>query len=65
VADHESIDDALMERLRSRFDDTEVVDLCVFVARFMGFGRITRVLRLDHDSCELPWSATGSDTEAL
>jgi alkylhydroperoxidase family enzyme len=49
VTDHESIDDQRFDELRSEFSDDEIVDLCICVARFLAFGRITRVLRLDHD----------------
>ena len=59
VRDHESIDDALMKRLEALFDPAEELELAVTVARHMGFGRITRVFRLDHDSCPLPGHATG------
>ena len=51
--DHESIDDAYFDRLRVEFADDEILDLTVCVARFMSMGRMTRVLRLDHD-CPLP-----------
>jgi alkylhydroperoxidase family enzyme len=54
VGDHESIDDALVARLRAAFDDGEVLELSACIARHMGFSRITRVLRLDHDHCPLP-----------
>jgi alkylhydroperoxidase family enzyme len=49
VTDHESIDDERFERLRGELADDEIVDLCICVARFLAFGRITRVLRLDHE----------------
>lgn len=52
-ADHESLDDAYFARLREHFGDDEILDLTVCVARFLSMGRITRVLRLDHDSCAL------------
>lgn len=47
--DHESIDDAFFERLRGELRDDEILDLTVCVARFLAMGRITRVLRLDHE----------------
>jgi hypothetical protein len=54
VRDHASIaagDDA---RLRAHFDDAEVLELCACIGRHLAFGRITRVLRFDHDHCPLP-----------
>jgi hypothetical protein len=60
VRDHEAIDDALMERLRTSFDDGEVLELSACIARHMGFSRITRVLRLDHDHCDLGDPAAGA-----
>ena len=57
--DHESIDDAFMERLCAALEPVEVLELSVTVARHMGMGRITRVLRLDHDSCPMPGADSG------
>jgi hypothetical protein len=57
--DHESIDDGLMERLCAALEPVEVLELSVTVARHLGMGRITRVLRLDHDSCPLPGAESG------
>ena len=51
--DHESIDDAYFDRLRTGFADDEILDLTVCTARFLSMGRMTRVLRPDHD-CPLP-----------
>jgi hypothetical protein len=59
ACDHESIDDALMERLCAALEPVEVLELSVTVARHMGMGRITRVLRLDHDNCPLPGTDSG------
>lgn len=47
--DHEAIDDDFFGRLRAGFRDDEILDLTVCVARFLSMGRITRVLRLDHE----------------
>ncbi|MPZ60579.1 MAG: hypothetical protein GEU93_04640 [Propionibacteriales bacterium] len=41
------------ERLRSHFSDQEIVELTVLLARFLGFGRFTKILGLD-EICELP-----------
>jgi alkylhydroperoxidase family enzyme len=45
--DHFSITDELMDRLRAVFSDAELFELCVIVARHLGFGRFTQVLQLD------------------
>jgi alkylhydroperoxidase family enzyme len=45
--DHLNIDDELFERLLAHFTDAEVLDLSVTVARHLGFGRMTQVLRVD------------------
>lgn len=58
MRDHESIEDELMQRLEALFQPAEELELAVTVARHMGFGRITRVFRLDHDACPLPGHAT-------
>jgi len=50
--DHLSIDDEFMARLRSHFSDPDVLDLTICIADFLGFGRLTQVLKLDVQ-CEL------------
>ena len=47
VMDHTSIDDAFFERLRTAFDDAEILDLTVCLATFLGLGRLLRVLGVD------------------
>ncbi|MCB0997599.1 MAG: hypothetical protein KDB21_21055 [Acidimicrobiales bacterium] len=47
--DHESLDDDVFGRLSAHFDDAEILELAVCVARHLGFGRLTRVLDLDGD----------------
>lgn len=53
MRDHESIDEALMAELAHHLEPGEIVELAACVARHLGFGRITRVFRLDHDTCAL------------
>lgn len=50
--DHLSISDELMAELRAAFTDAELFELCVIVARHLGFGRFTQVLQLDI-ACDL------------
>lgn len=45
--DHLAIDDAFFERLRAQFSDADVLDLTICIADFLGFGRLTQVLKLD------------------
>jgi alkylhydroperoxidase family enzyme len=45
--DHLNIDDDLFARLAANFSDAEILDLSVTIARHLGFGRITQVLRVD------------------
>jgi alkylhydroperoxidase family enzyme len=45
--DHLAIDDAFFERLRAHFSDADVLDLSICIADFLGFGRLTQVLKLD------------------
>ena len=51
--DHTRIDDGLFERLRAVFDDAQILDLTVCIARHLAFGRITQVLGVDV-ACPLP-----------
>jgi hypothetical protein len=53
AADHESIDDELVDAVRRVLGDGGLVELCACAARHLGFGRITRVLRLDQE-CPVP-----------
>jgi hypothetical protein len=38
--DHFSIDDSTFDRLREYFTEGEIVELCIFAAFFIGFGRL-------------------------
>jgi alkylhydroperoxidase family enzyme len=38
--DHFSIDDSTFDRLREHFSEAEIVELCIFAAFFIGFGRL-------------------------
>lgn len=52
--DHHSLDDAYFAELREHFDDGEILDLTFCVARFLAFGRLTRVLGLDDECAVAP-----------
>lgn len=49
ATDHLGVDDALFARLRSHFDDAEVMELCFQVATFVGYGRMGAVLAMTDD----------------
>lgn len=52
--DHRGIGPAFFERLRAAFDDVEVLELTTVVARHLAFGRLTRVLQMYGDACDVP-----------
>jgi len=47
ATDHSSIDDDMMGRLRAVFSDSEVLDLTMCVAVYLGLGRALEVLGID------------------
>lgn len=51
AVDHHSIDDAFFERLRSSFDDAEIVELGMMAGQYIGFGRLLKVLDLEPKFC--------------
>ncbi len=53
------IDDAFMGRLREHFDDGEIVELTLVIAKYMAFGRFMQVLGLDQ-TCTLRFDDTGT-----
>lgn len=50
---HHAIDDSTFEKLRRHFTEGEIVELCILVARHFAFGRLTKVLVIDH-VCPMP-----------
>jgi AhpD family alkylhydroperoxidase len=52
ATDHQGIDDDLFARLRSAFDDAEVLDLTLCVAVYLGLGRSLEVLGIN-DNCPI------------
>ena len=59
ASNHLSIDDSTFDRLRRYFDEGEIVELTMTIARHLAFGRLTKVLELDQ-VCALP-GAGGAD----
>lgn len=56
--DHLNIDDAFFVRLHEHFSDADILDLTICIADYMGFGRLTQVLKLDQE-CSLDPAALG------
>ena len=53
TTNHHAIDDSTFDRLRKHFSEGEIVELCILVARHFAFGRLTKVLVIDH-VCPMP-----------
>lgn len=53
ATDHRSIDEHTIDGLRPWFDDGEIVDLVLCIAKYVAIGRVVRVLELDH-TCPVP-----------
>lgn len=49
--DHHNIDDAFFDRLRTCFDDGEVLELGMMIGQYLGFGRLLKVLDLEPKYC--------------
>ena len=59
TTNHHAIDDGTFDRLRRHFNEGEIVELCILVARHFAFGRLTKVLVIDH-VCPMPDAATAN-----
>ncbi|HSS08895.1 MAG TPA: carboxymuconolactone decarboxylase family protein [Acidimicrobiales bacterium] len=57
--DSAAIQDELIDRLRRHFDDGEIVELTLVIAKYLAFGRFMQVLGLDQ-TCSLEFDATGT-----
>ena len=51
--DHQSIDDDFFRRLRTEFDDPQIVELGMAIGQYIGFGRLLMVLDLERPICSL------------
>jgi AhpD family alkylhydroperoxidase len=63
--DHQGMGDAFFERLRAVFSDSELVDLSVCCAAFLGLGRVLAVLGIDGSPAPAdgsPEAASGAPT---
>jgi AhpD family alkylhydroperoxidase len=57
--DSAHISDAFIDRLREQFDDGEIVELTLVIAKYMAFGRFMQVLGLDQ-TCTLQFDDSGA-----
>jgi alkylhydroperoxidase family enzyme len=51
AVDHHNIDDEFFERLRTCFDDAEILELGMMIGQYIGFGRLLKVLDLEPKFC--------------
>jgi alkylhydroperoxidase family enzyme len=49
--DHHGIDDELFARLRTAFDDGEILELGMMIGQYLGFGRLLKILDLEPRVC--------------
>ena len=46
AVDHHNVDDGFFDRLRTEFDDAEILELGMMAGQYIGFGRLLMVLDL-------------------
>lgn len=63
ATDHFSIDDADFDKLRCHFSEAEIVELGVFIAFFIGFGRLSAAWAMTEDLPE-SYATTSAGTVA-
>ncbi len=51
AVDHHTMDDGFFDRLRTQFDDAEILELGMMAGQYIGFGRLLMVLDLTPKSC--------------
>jgi alkylhydroperoxidase family enzyme len=51
AVDHHAIDDDFFERLKTCFDDAEILELGMMIGQYIGFGRLLKVLDLEPKYC--------------
>jgi alkylhydroperoxidase family enzyme len=51
AVDHHAIDDDFFERLKTCFDDAEILELGMMIGQYIGFGRLLKVLDLEPKFC--------------
>jgi len=51
---HHKVDEALWDELKGLFNDAEIMTLCLFVATYLGTGRLAHTMRLIDAHCTVP-----------
>jgi alkylhydroperoxidase family enzyme len=60
AVDHHAIDDTFFARLRTIFDDGEILELGMMAGQYIGFGRLLKVLDLTPRSCPIDNDESGA-----
>ena len=53
AVDHHNMDDGFFDRLRTEFDDAEILELGMMAGQYIGFGRLLMVLDLTPKFCPI------------
>lgn len=53
ATDHHNMDDEFFDRLKTVFDDEQVLELGMMIGQFIGFGRLLMVLDLESKFCPI------------
>ena len=61
AVDHHNIDDSFFDRLKTEFNEAEILELGMMAGQYIGFGRLLMVLDLTPKYCGID----GSDDPAL
>ena len=52
AVDHHEIDEVFFARLKTQFDDAEILELGMMIGQYIGFGRLLKVLDLTPEGVE-------------
>ena len=56
AVDHHNMDDGFFDRLRTQFNDAEILEIGMMAGQYIGFGRLLMVLDLTPKSCPVDGS---------
>jgi alkylhydroperoxidase family enzyme len=56
AVNHHNVDDGFFDRLRTQFNDAEILELGMMAGQYIGFGRLLMVLDLTPKSCPVDGS---------
>ena len=51
ATDHHNMNDEFFDRLKTQYDDEQVLELGMMIGQFIGFGRLLMVLDLESKFC--------------